>query len=50
MIQSVGDGKDISFWYDNWIDYRCQRDLLQIADEAITNPRITVSEFIQNKQ
>ena len=45
-----GNGNDISFWYDNWIENRCVRDLLNVEDETNLNPRIKVCEFIQNKQ
>ena len=50
MIWSVEDGNDISFWYDNWIENCCLRDLLKLDDEANLNPRTKVSEFLQNKQ
>jgi len=32
MVWNVGDGNDISFWYDNWIENRCLLDLLKLED------------------
>jgi len=50
MIWNVEDGKDISFWFDNWIDKKCLRDLLNLYESEISYPTIKVYEFIQNKQ
>jgi len=47
MVWSVRDGNDISFWYDNWIENRCLRDLLNLEDETNLNPRTKVCEFFR---
>ena len=49
MIWSVGDGKDISFWFDNWIENHKLCDLLDLDRDAIPNPDYRVSDFIQNQ-
>ena len=50
LVWSVGHGNDNSFWYDNWIENRCLRDLLNLDGDVISNPATEVCEFIQNKQ
>jgi len=50
MVWNVGNGKDISFWYDNCIENRCLHDLLNLGDAGNLNPCTKVCEFIQNKQ
>jgi len=45
-----GDGNDISFYYDNWIENRCLLDLLKLEYQENFNPGMKVCEFIQDKQ
>jgi len=49
MVWMVGDGKDISFWFDNWIERKCLCDLLYLDKDEISNPDIKVCDFIQNQ-
>ena len=49
MIWLVEDGKDISFWFDNWIENHRLCDLLDLDRDAIPNPDCRVSDFIQNQ-
>ena len=46
MVWNVGDGKSISFWFDNWIDKKCLRDLLNVDENEISNLATKVSEFM----
>jgi len=49
MVWSLGNGNEISFWYDNWIENRSLIGLLHMEDEIQLNPQTKVSEFIQDK-
>ena len=49
MVWIVGDGKDISFWFDNWIGRNSLCDLLGLDRDVIPNPESRVSDFIQNQ-
>jgi len=46
---TMGNGQDISFWRDNWIENRSLLDLLEVEDQETFNPNIKVSEFIEDK-
>ena len=50
MIWIVGDGKMISYWFDNWFENKCLSDLLNLDPDEIINPDMKVCEFIQNQQ
>jgi len=50
MRWSVGNGHDISFWYDNWVANQNLVELLNLQDEGGLDPDLKVSAFIQNKQ
>jgi len=50
LIWTIGDGKDISFWRDNWIENRNLLDLLKIEDHDIVDVELKVSDFIEDKQ
>jgi len=47
---TVGNGQDISFWRDNWIENRSLLDLLEVEDQETFNSNLKVSEFIEDKQ
>ena len=50
MIWIVGDGKMISYWFDNWFENKCLSDLLNLDHDETTNPDMKVCDFIQNQQ
>jgi len=50
LIWIVGDGKDIFFWRDNWIENRKLLDLLEIEDHDTMDLELKVSDFIEDKQ
>ena len=47
IIWKVGNGENISFWTDNWIENKSLIEILQIDPETIPSPLAKVSEFIQ---
>ena len=49
MISLVGDGKNILFRFDNWIENHNLCDLLDLERGAIPNPDSRVSDFLQNR-
>ena len=49
ILWTVGDGKDISFWRDNWLENRSLLDLLEIEDHDTVDLDLTVSNFIEDK-
>ena len=49
LIWTVGDGKDILFWQDNWIENRNLLELLEIEDHDAVDLDLKVSEFIEDK-
>jgi len=50
MRWSVGTGQDISFWFDNWIENQNLIELLNLQDVDGLDPRLKLSEFIQDKK
>jgi len=50
MRWSVGDGHDISFWYDNWVENKNLIELLNLQDVAGLDPGPKLSDFIQDKK
>jgi len=46
IIWTVGDGRDILFWQDNWIENRSLLELLSIEDHDTVDLGLKVSEFI----
>jgi len=50
MVWSVGNGNDIFFGYDNWIENICLIELLNMADDIQPNPQTKVSEFIHDRK
>ena len=49
ITRTVGDGKDILFWQDNWIENRNLLGLLEIEDHHTVDLDLKVSEFIEDK-
>jgi len=47
---TIGDGKDVFFWHDNWIENTSLMDLLEVEDQDMVNFDLKVSDFIENKQ
>jgi len=50
IVWILGDGRDISFWKDNWVDKKSLFDLLNLHDHAFVDHNVRVSEFIENKK
>jgi len=50
IVWLVGDGRMISFWFDNWIENKSLCELLNMDKDEITNPDMNVCEFIQDQQ
>ena len=50
MRWSIGNGHDISFWYDNWIENKNLIELLNLQDVDGLDPCMKLSEFIQDKK
>ena len=48
MVWKVGNGNEISFLYDNWIEDQSLIQLLGIDNNPILDPNAKVSEFIRN--
>lgn len=49
IIWKVGNGQQISFWNDNWVENRNLVDILDLNNESISQSRVKVSEFIINQ-
>jgi len=49
MVWTIGDGKDISFWKDNWLDTKSLSDLVDLRAHHVLDENIRVSEFIANR-
>ena len=50
IVWTLGNGHDISFWKDNWLDNRNLLKLLDLQDQESVDGNLTVSEFIENKK
>ena len=50
LIWTVGNGKDIYFWQENWIETRSILDLLDLEDDDSVDLGLKVNEFIEDKQ
>ena len=50
LIRTVGDGTNISFWQDNWIENRNLLDLLEREDHDTVDLELRVSDFIEDNQ
>ena len=50
LMWTIGDGKDILFWQDNWIENRSILEILAVDDPDSLDLNTTVSHFIENKQ
>jgi len=50
MRWSVGNGQDISFWCDNWIENKNLVELLSLQDVDGLDPSLKLSDFIQEKK
>ena len=50
LIWTIGNGKDIFFWQDNWIETRSIMDLLDIKDHESLDLGVKVSDFIEDEQ
>jgi len=48
LIRTVGDGTNISFWQDNWIENKNLLDLLEIEDDDTVDLELKVSDFIED--
>jgi len=46
----VGNGNEVSFWLDNWIEDQSLLELLGIENNSLLDPNTKVSEFIHNAQ
>lgn len=46
VIWKLGNGENISFWYDDWIENKNLVDIIGIDEENIPNPPIKVCDFI----
>ena len=47
---TIGNGKDIFFWQDNWVENRNILEILDIDDPDSLDLSLKVSNFIENKQ
>ena len=47
IIWKLGNGKNISFYHDNWIENKNLIELLDLDEEPIPSPQAKVSDFIQ---
>jgi len=46
IIWKIGKGDQFSFWFDNWIEDRNLVDIMEIAEESISQPDLKVGDFI----
>ena len=47
---SVGDGRHILFWFDDWVDNRTLLEIMSLDEHMISNPAAKVCDFMHNKQ
>ena len=50
LIWMLGDGKDILFWQDNWIENRCLLEIMEIENDDTVDLNLKDSEFIENNK
>ena len=49
MVWIVGDGKDISFWFDNWIGKNSLCDLLELDRDVYPTQRVELATLYRTR-